>query len=155
MQAVGEQSSLGVVVAHWSGSYHLTPHPFGWPGFVVGAGLCWNPATHWDYLHGSLADLLNTHVFLDSENVVGRVVVELGYAETYALRSCRGQEPGDLTDLPAQDGSTLYKLLTDPDNVNLENLTLDTFTVSLAKCRAAYHWTTSLCLQMLTILLFY
>ncbi|XP_069671476.1 uncharacterized protein [Periplaneta americana] len=128
VQAVGEQSSLGVVVAHWSGSYHLTPHPFGWPGFVVGAGLCWNPATHWDYLHGSLADLLNTHVFLDSENVVGRVVVELGYAETYALRSCRGQEPGDLTDLPAQDGSTLYKLLTDPDNVNLENLTLDTFT---------------------------
>jgi hypothetical protein len=47
VQAVGEQGSLGVIVAHWSGSYHLTPHPFSWPGFVVGSGLSWNPATHW------------------------------------------------------------------------------------------------------------
>jgi hypothetical protein len=47
MQAVTEQGSLGVIVAHWSGSYHLTPHPFSWPGFVVGSGLSWNPATHW------------------------------------------------------------------------------------------------------------
>ncbi|XP_021936074.1 uncharacterized protein LOC110837829 isoform X2 [Zootermopsis nevadensis] len=127
VQAVGELESLGVIVAHWSGSYHLTPHPFGWPGFVVGSGLSWNPDTHWDYLHNSLSDLLNSHIFLDSENVVGRVIIELGYAETYALRSCRGQDQGDLSDLPAQDGSTLYKLLTDPDNVNLENLSLDIF----------------------------
>lgn len=61
--------------------------------------------------------------------MVGRVIIELGYAETYALRSCRGQDQGDLSDLPAQDGSTLYKLLTDPDNVNLENLSLDIFGV--------------------------
>jgi hypothetical protein len=47
VQAVTEQGSLGVIVAHWSGSYHLTPHPFSWPGFVVGSGLSWNPATHW------------------------------------------------------------------------------------------------------------
>ena len=69
-------------------------------------------------------------MFLDTENVVGHTIMELGYAETFALRSCRGQDQGDLTDLPAQDGSTLYKLLTDPDNVNLENLTVDTFRVS-------------------------
>lgn len=81
-------------------------------------------------MHNSLADLLNTHIFLDSENVVGRVIMELGYAETYALRSCRGQDQGDLSDLPAQDGSTLYNLLTDPDNVSLENLTIDIFGVS-------------------------
>lgn len=138
VQAVGEHGSLGVIVAHWSGSYHLTPHPFSWPGFVVGSGLSWNPATHWDYLHNSLGDLLNTHIFLDSENVIGRVIIELGYAETYALRSCRGQDQSDLSDLPAQDGSTLYKLLTDPDNVNLENLTVDIFgrvTKHIKKCQ--------------------
>jgi hypothetical protein len=61
--------------------------------------------------------------------MVGRVIIDLGYAETYALRSCRGQDQGDLSDLPAQDGSTLYKLLTDPDNVSLENLTVDVFGV--------------------------
>ena len=63
-----------------------------------------------DYLHNSLADLLNTHIFLDSENMIGRVIIELGYAETYALRSCRGQDQSDLSDLPAEDGCTLYKL---------------------------------------------
>jgi len=90
-----------------------------------------------DYLHNSLADLLNTHIFLDSENMVGRVIIELGYAETYALRSCRGQDQSDLSDLPAQDGSTLYKLLTDPDNVNLENLTVDMFGVSF---KISFNW---------------
>jgi len=138
VQAITEQGSLGVIVAHWSGSYHLTPHPFSWPGFVVGSGLSWNPATHWDYLHSSLADLLNTHIFLDSENVIGNIIIELGYAETYALRSCRGQDQSDLSDLPAQEGSTLYKLLTDPNNVNLENLTVDMFgrvTKHVKKCQ--------------------
>lgn len=80
-------------------------------------------------MHNSLGHLLNTHVFLDSENVIGRVIIELGYAETYALRSCRDQGQSDLSDLPAQDGSTLYRLLTDPDNVDLENLTVDMFGV--------------------------
>jgi len=83
-----------------------------------------------DYLHSSLADLLNMHIFLDSENVIGNIIIELGYAETYALRFCRGQDQSDLSDLPAQEGSTLYKLLTDPNNVNLENLTVDMFGVS-------------------------
>ena len=63
--------------------------------------------------------------------MVGHAVMELGYAETFVLRLCRGQDQGDLADLPAQEGSTLYKLLTDPDNVNLENLTVDTFRVSM------------------------
>jgi len=81
-------------------------------------------------LHSSLADLLNTHIFLDSEYVIGSIIMGLGYAETYALRSCRGQDQSDLSDLPAQEGSTLYKLLTDPNNVNLENLTVDMFGVS-------------------------
>jgi hypothetical protein len=47
VQAVTEQRSLGVIVAHCSGPYHLTPHLFSWPGLMVGSGLSWNPATHW------------------------------------------------------------------------------------------------------------
>lgn len=43
-----EQNSIGIVVAHWSGSHHLTPHPFAWIGYLVAAGLSWNPATEID-----------------------------------------------------------------------------------------------------------
>lgn len=38
-----EQDSIGIVVAHWSGSHHLTPHPFAWIGYLIAAGLAWNP----------------------------------------------------------------------------------------------------------------
>lgn len=43
-----EQDSIGIVVAHWSGSHHLTPHPFSWVGYLIGAGLSWNPSTEID-----------------------------------------------------------------------------------------------------------
>lgn len=43
-----EQDSIGVVVAHWSGSHHLTPHSFAWIGYLVAAGLAWNPTTEID-----------------------------------------------------------------------------------------------------------
>ncbi|XP_046384322.1 uncharacterized protein LOC124154554 isoform X2 [Ischnura elegans] len=148
VQASKELNSLGVVVAHWSGSFHLTPHPFAWPGFVMTAGLSWNPATHWDYLHNSLADLLDAHVFRDSAHVVGRTVVELGHIETYVVRAGRGQPAGDVSDLPPKEGegsnggnggnSTLYRLLTDPDGVDLENLSIDLFgrvTKQIKKCQ--------------------
>ncbi|XP_063217542.1 uncharacterized protein LOC134528147 [Bacillus rossius redtenbacheri] len=138
VQAVGERGSLGIIVAHWSGSYHLTPHPFSWPGFVVGAGLAWNPSTHWDYLHSSVPELLDAHVFLDAGAAAGRCVMELGCAETSVLRACRGQGQGDLVDLPPQDGSALYRLLADPDSVGLEHLSLDTFarvTKYIKKCQ--------------------
>lgn len=46
-----QQNSIGIVVAHWSGSHHLTPHPFAWVGFLIGAGLSWNPASEFDTLH--------------------------------------------------------------------------------------------------------
>ncbi|XP_026288874.1 uncharacterized protein LOC113213876 isoform X3 [Frankliniella occidentalis] len=127
VQAAQKQGSLGVVIAHWSGSFHLTPHPFSLPGFVVGAGLAWNASTHWDYLHTSLPALLDTHVFLDSAGILGGVILELGYAETLVLRVSRGQDRNDPRDLPPQDGSALYKLLTDPDSVNLERTPVDLF----------------------------
>uniref|UniRef100_A0A1B6CRL5 Uncharacterized protein n=2 Tax=Clastoptera arizonana TaxID=38151 RepID=A0A1B6CRL5_9HEMI len=125
IQAVGNTGALGIVVAHWSGSYHITAHPFSWPGFIVGAGLSWNTATHWDYLHSSLPALLDTHIFQDNNCSLGDVVLELGHAETYTLRCARGQESSDLTDLPSHMGSTLYQLLTDPDDVCLDKLTTD------------------------------
>lgn len=43
VKAALEQDSVGIVVAHWSGSHHLTPHPFAWVGYLICAGLSWNP----------------------------------------------------------------------------------------------------------------
>lgn len=39
---------MGIVVAHWSGSHHLTPHPFAWIGYLIAAGLAWNPVSEID-----------------------------------------------------------------------------------------------------------
>lgn len=66
---------------------------------------------------------------MGTENVIGSIVIHLAYAEMYSLRSC-GQDQSELSDLPAQDGCTLYQLLTEPSSVNLENLTVDVFGVS-------------------------
>lgn len=63
--------------------------------------------------------------------VTGRVLLELGYIETHLLRSSREQSPTDITALPDSEGSTLYKLLTDPDSVNLEHLNSEVFNVSI------------------------
>jgi len=76
---------------------------------------------------------------MGSENVVGSIVLQVGCAETYSLRSC-GQDQSDLSYLPAQDGCMLYQLLTEPNNVNLGNLTVDMSGVSFEirstlKCR--------------------
>ncbi|XP_046665376.1 uncharacterized protein LOC124357531 isoform X2 [Homalodisca vitripennis] len=127
VQAVGSTGAVGTVVAHWSGSYHITHYPFSWPGFLVGSGLAWNTNTHWDYLHNSLAALLDTHVFRDRSGSMGQAVLELGHAETYMVRSSRDQPAADVSDLPSHLGSTLYQLLVDPDNVTLDKLTIDHF----------------------------
>ena len=81
------------------------------------------------YLHSPLANLLNMHIVLDSKNVIGSIVMQLGYAEMYCLGSC-GQDQSDLSDLPVQDGCTLYQLLIEPNGVNMENLTVDVSGVS-------------------------
>jgi hypothetical protein len=70
------------------------------------------------------------HIFLDGENVIGSIVIQLGYVEMCAFRSCRGQDQSYLSDLPAEDGCTLCQLLTGPNSVNLENLTVDMFGVN-------------------------
>ena len=44
-----------------------------------------------EFLHGSVAELMNKHVLEDSAGVAGQVIVELGRAETYLLRCARNQ----------------------------------------------------------------
>ncbi|EEB20158.1 conserved hypothetical protein [Pediculus humanus corporis] len=97
--AAVEENAVGIVVAHWSGSYHLTPHPFSSTGFLVGAGL----------------------------RILGKIILELGHIETYVLRCSRNQSLLNVSQLPDQEGTALYKLLTDSDNVNLEHFSLDIF----------------------------
>jgi hypothetical protein len=60
---------------------------------------------------------------MGGENVVGSILLQLGCAEKYSLGSC-GLDQSDDSDLPAQDGCTLYRLLTEPNNFNLGNLTV-------------------------------
>ncbi|XP_011310616.1 uncharacterized protein [Fopius arisanus] len=109
-----EQNSIGVVVAHWSGSHHLTPHPFSWLGYLVGAGLTWNPNSDVEL---GLNDTFDAEVSTD----------ELGRLDTLVLTLSKNQDCNDLRQIPDNRGSTLYRLLTDPDNVNLEFLSADLF----------------------------
>ncbi|CAL1681579.1 unnamed protein product [Lasius platythorax] len=137
-----EQNSIGIVVAHWSGSHHLTPHPFAWIGYLVAAGLAWNPMTEIDLgpddnydmpeLSASIREkyitkLLDIHVFQDSEFKIGSAILELGRLDTLVLTLSKNQAVKDLQQIPDNRGSTLYRLLTDPDNVNLEYLSADLF----------------------------
>ncbi|XP_043476620.1 uncharacterized protein LOC122507780 [Leptopilina heterotoma] len=139
-----EQDSIGIIVAHWSGSHHLTPHTFAWVGYLIGAGLSWNPATEIDMGFTetcdnfeqvgplkrhcrSLSKLLDSHVFYDLEFRIGSAILELGRVDTFVLILSKNQSADDLQQIPDNRGSTLYRLLTDPDNVNLEYLSADLF----------------------------
>lgn len=124
-KAANAHDALGMVICDWSGVGHMTHQCVSWPGFITGAGLAWNTATQGNFLHSHLAELLNRHVFYDEGLVTGEVVIELGRAETYMLRCARNQAGTDSSNLPAEHGSTLYKLLSHPDHVALEHLTLE------------------------------
>lgn len=71
------------------------------------------------------------HVFEDRSGSLGQAVLELGHAETFMVRSSRDQLASDVSDLPSHLGSTLYQLLVDPDNVTLDKLSVDHFSVRL------------------------
>jgi hypothetical protein len=82
---------------------------------------------------------------MGGENVVGSIVLQLGYAEKYSLGSC-GRDQSDDSDLPARDGCMLYRLLTEPNNCNLGNLTVYVSVVSseirsTLKCRYFHSFT--------------
>ncbi|XP_041351474.1 uncharacterized protein LOC121370371 [Gigantopelta aegis] len=125
IKSASTQGALGLVACNWTGRGHMTHLPFCWPGFLMAAGLSWNSDCHWDFLLANLADLLNEHVFLDEEQVVGQTVVELGRAETYLLRCSRNQAGDDCHNLTGEHGSLLFRFLLHPDDVPLEFLTAD------------------------------
>lgn len=110
----------------------------------------WNRFFLQGFVHRNLAELLNLHIFEDLGNTVGQVIVELGRAETYLIRCSRSQ-PGlllrfsklppctnmfskgsDMSDLPSEKGSTLYQFLSHPDEVSLDSLPSEAFTVSFS-----------------------
>ncbi|XP_037082579.1 uncharacterized protein LOC119103239 [Pollicipes pollicipes] len=125
----------GMVVADWRADGGLSHGVFSLPGLLVAAGLAWNPDTPTEFVHSSLADLLSWHVLREPEGVLGRAVVELGRAETFCLRAARGQGPTSAADLPPADGSTLHRLLADPDTVPLERLSLETVNKTMKRVR--------------------
>ncbi|KAL8606628.1 hypothetical protein ACOMHN_025727 [Nucella lapillus] len=120
------QGALGVVVCDWTGKGHLTHQPFSWPGFLMGAGLAWNTQCQWEDLVGQLPELLSEHVYRDPHCVIGEVVVELGRAETFAIRRATNKTGEYIHNLPEEHGSVLFRLLTYPDGVPLEHLSTDT-----------------------------
>jgi len=75
--------------------------------------------------------LLDIHVFQDSEYKIGSTILELGRLDTLVLTLSKNQSIKNLQQIPDNHGSTLYRLLTDPDNVNLEYLSADLFAVSI------------------------
>ncbi|KAG7172793.1 26S proteasome non-ATPase regulatory subunit 10-like 2, partial [Homarus americanus] len=127
----------GVVVAHWSSSAALTPLVFAWPPILVAAGLSWNHNTHWDYVHSSVGELVDTHLVRVPGCGLGAALVELGRCETWVTRMARGQSASDVGDLPSSPGSALYQLLADPDALPLDNLSTEVFTSVMRHVRRA------------------
>ncbi|XP_043220663.1 uncharacterized protein LOC122381028 isoform X4 [Amphibalanus amphitrite] len=134
-RAAAELMGAGLVMADWRAEGELGQSVFSLPGLVAAAGLAWNPDTPVEFVLGALADLLNWHVLRDPEGVLGRAVVELGRAETFCLRAARGQHEGGVCSLPPPDGSTLQRLLVDPDTVSLEHITLEAINKTLKRVR--------------------
>ena len=83
-----------------------------------------------EYLQGSLANLMSTYVLKDKSGVCGQVILQLGCTESNLLRAGLNQSSNDMSNLPPSKGTILYRLLTDPDNVTLDHLTLESFIVS-------------------------
>ena len=73
-------------------------------------------------------------MFHDSEYKIGSAILELGRVDTLVLTLSKNQNVADLQQIPDNRGSTLYRLLSDPDNVNLEYLSADLFMVSIHFC---------------------
>ncbi|BFZ12007.1 hypothetical protein BsWGS_15047 [Bradybaena similaris] len=146
--ATNAEGALGLVICDWTGKGHLNHQPFSWPGILAAAGLAWNKSTPKDVLVSSLPALLDQHVYKDSGRALGSIVVELGQAETYAIRRARNQGNDDLSDLPEEQGSILYRFLIHPDGVPLEFLSTDALqhvTKHLRKCQAALSDVNSQC----------
>jgi len=83
-----------------------------------------------EYLQGSLSTLMSTYALNDKSGVCGQVILQLGCIESNLLRAGLNQLSTDMSNLPPSSGTILYQLLTDPDSVILDHLTLESFIVS-------------------------
>ena len=86
-----------------------------------------------EYLQGSLANLMSMYVLRDPSGVTGQVILQLGCTESNLLRAASNQASNDMSNLPPAEGTTLYRFLTDPDNVSLDHLTMESFVVSWSR----------------------
>ena len=95
VQAAVDRGSLGSITATWTDAVALGSLHFAWPGWILHAGLSWNPSVHWDFIQNSLGDLMSLWIL--NENVqdgtfsLGTTIVELGRLETWLLRYSRGE----------------------------------------------------------------
>uniref|UniRef100_A0A2C9LRB7 Uncharacterized protein n=1 Tax=Biomphalaria glabrata TaxID=6526 RepID=A0A2C9LRB7_BIOGL len=147
--ATKSEGVLGMVVCDWTGKGHLNHHPFSWPGILTSAGLSWNNTIKKETLEQLLPALLNQHVFRDRGGILGNIVMELGKAETYAIKRARNQDANDYSDLPEEQGSILYRFLTHPDGVPLEKLSTDALqyvTKLVRKCQTNLQAADSQCI---------
>ncbi|XP_077999420.1 uncharacterized protein LOC144452238 [Glandiceps talaboti] len=135
VQCSQTHSSMGLLLTDWAGNGCLSHQPISWPAYLCAAGLAWNHTSHWDFIHSNLPELINKYVYMDQSAVIGQVTIEVGRAETYLIRAARGQSGTDSSELPPDEGSLLYRILTDPDEVSIEKLTPDIVQKALLHAR--------------------
>ncbi|XP_070578934.1 uncharacterized protein [Ptychodera flava] len=123
VQCSQSHDAIGLLLTDWAGHGSLCHQTVSWPAYICAAGLAWNHSTHWDFIHSNLAELINRHVYMDSSSVIGQVTIEVGRAETFLIRSSRGQSGTDSANLPPDEGSIFYQILTNPDDVSIDKLT--------------------------------
>ena len=113
----------GIVVAHWAGTPALAPLASALPGWVLAAGLTWGPQSKPE----DLAEALTLHVLEDTMGRAGRVLLELGRAETSL--SLPSPEP-------SLQPSLLLSLVMRPNAANLiEGLDADQISRSVGEIR--------------------
>nr|XP_006823757.1 PREDICTED: uncharacterized protein LOC102810406 [Saccoglossus kowalevskii] len=127
--------ALGLVLTDWAGIGCLNHQPFSWPGYITAAGLSWNHASRLDFIHSNLPDLINKHVYMDHSSVIGQVIIEVGRAETYLIRASKGYTGTECGNLPPDEGSLLYQILTSADDVSIEKLTPESIQKALLHAR--------------------
>jgi len=81
-----QNGAKGLMMTEWGDHGHWQTLPFAYPGFTYAAALSWN------FENNKNIDLplaLDTHIFMDENNVVGNIIAELGKVYHIALTKIR------------------------------------------------------------------
>ena len=144
-ERLGSSTLVAHVTAHWSSHPSLGHFVFAWPGFVIGAGHCWNKSTPQSFVDSVVKDILDIHVLGEWLNTkatatpeavgddetnppasVGQAILELGKAEE------------ELNDKAKKGPQSLFvELLMNPVEVELNDLTVDNFNYTLRRIKRA------------------